>query len=294
MPIHQIFKGPESNSKLAHGNDNWKILSLSLSASDTGGSNLCAGAFPATRAEKMIREGLTVAQIANVANAEGLSCCSLFCCVNRTGRGRMPNVEAGRRRLSKWFVEDKKGFVRAATEQLMHERREADAGGYRLGMRANCNQDVAWHKIAPEWFDIVEQAYDYTKISRRLGNVPKNYHLVYSVHDGTTADDWRRVHDAGASIAMAFDVDYQPGGAAEHRRYGHLPADWIDPTGYRWPVVDGDAIDARFLDGFRCLAGLRLKGTIEGREWARDSGFAETRFSGGLWSRVHPADARRS
>jgi len=291
--IANIFKSPESNAKLAHGNDNWYVMSLSLSASDTAGvGNQCSRAFPASVAEEMLASGYSIDAIADIAKQRGLSTCSLFCCVNRTGRGRMPNVEQARARLTRWLESDRESFLSSATAQLEHERRLADDNGYRLGIRPNCNQDRRWEVIAPQWFDIVEQAYDYTKDSRRLGKVPKNYHLVYSVNDGTTTDDWRRVHDTGSPIAVVFDVDYQPGGRPEHRRYGILPSTWTDPTGYQWEVVDGDAIDARFLDRGRVCAGLRLKGTNEGREWARASGFADTRFSGGLYSIVHPAAAR--
>ena len=293
MAIVEIFKGPESNAKLAHGNDDWYVMSLSLSASDSGGgANHCPKAFPSSEAEQMLREGHTIEEIAAYANSRGLSCCSLFCCVNRTGRGRMPNVEVARRRLSRWFETDRAGFIAAATMQLREERAAADAGGYRLAARPNCNSDERWEVHAPEWFDILEQAYDYTKLSNRLGKTPANYHLVYSVNDGTTAEDWRRVHDTGSSIALAFDVEYQPGGKAQYHRFGILPNEWTDPTGYRWEVIDADAIDARFLDGRRVCAGLRLKGTIEGKKQAIACGFAETRFSGGMWTPIHPADAR--
>jgi hypothetical protein len=284
-----IFKGPESNAKLAHGNAAWYVMSMSLAASDTGGVNLCPRAFPASEAEQMLRDGFTIEEIAATANGRGLSCCSLFCCVNRTGRGRMPNVEIARRSLSRWFEDDREGFIEAATAQLTAERAQADREGYKLAIRPNCNQDKRWEIIAPHWFHIVEAAYDYTKDSSRLGKTPDNYHLVYSVNDGTTSQDWRRVHDSGASIAVVFDVEYQPGGMEQHRRYGILPNQWTDPTGYRWDVIDGDAIDARFLDRGRVCAGLRLKGTIEGRAQARACGFADTRFAGGMFSRIHPA-----
>lgn len=292
MAIRSIFKGPESNAKLAHGNDNWYVMSLSLAASDTSGArNVCPRALPASLAEKMLDEGQSFEEIAAYAAARGLSACSLFCCVNRTGRGRMPNVERARRALTEWFSIDREGFIGACTAQLRAERAQADREGYRLAARPNCDSDERWEVLAPEWFDIVERCYDYTKISSRLGKTPANYHLVYSVNDGTTADDWRRVHDTGSSIAVVFDVPYQPGGRAEHRRYGVLPSDWTDPTGHRWEVIDGDAIDARFLDRGRVCAGLRLKGTVEGRAQARQCGFADTRFSGGMFSRVHPSAA---
>lgn len=290
--IAEIFKGPESNAKLSHGNDNWYIMSLSLAASDTGGANVCPRAFPASEAESMLAQGMTIAEISAVANSRGLSMCSLFCCVNRGGRGNMPNVQQARGRLNQWLESDREGFIRAATRQLREEREAADDGGYRLGIRPNCDSDKQWEVIAPEWFEIVEQAYDYTKLSTRLGKTPANYHLTYSVNDGTTFADWDRVHETGSNIAVCFDVEWQPSGKPQYHRFGVLPSTWTDPTGFTWEVVDGDAIDARFLDVGRVCVGLRLKGTIDGKQTARDCGFADTRFAGGLYTIEHPAALR--
>lgn len=284
-----IFQSGDGNAKLAHGNKSWKILTCSLSASDSAGVNLCPKAFPLSRIVDLLADGFSLDQITAIAHGQGLSMCSFLCCVNRAGRGVMANVQGSRANLTAWFAADRSGFCQAMCEEMWRHHESASKHGYDLGCRANTNSDVQWENINPAMFDVPRSYYDYTKLSRRLGNTPSNYHLVYSVSDATTYEDWGRVHATGSSIAVVFDVDYQPSGKEEHRYYGMLPNDWTDPTGYRWPVIDGDAYDARFLDPSRVCVGLRLKGSISGRECGRYSGFADTRFAGGLSSSVHPS-----
>jgi hypothetical protein len=286
----RIFQHGSANAKLAHGNRKWEILTLSLAASDSAGVNLCPKAMPLSRIVELLSDGYSIREISDIAATLGLSMCSYLCCVNRAGRGVMSNVQGARANLTRWFAEDRPGFCAAMVEDLWRHHKRSVRGRFDLGCRPNTNSDVQWERVNPEMFNIPMEFYDYTKLSHRLGKTPDNYHLVYSVSDATTLEDWGRVHATGSSVAVVFDVDYQPSGAAENRYYGVLPNDWTDPTGYRWRVVDGDAYDARFLDDPRVCVGLRLKGSILGRECGRLCGFADTRFSGGLVTSLHPSE----
>lgn len=287
---HRIFQHGSANAKLAHGNRKWEILTCSLSASDSAGVNLCPKAMPLSRIVELLSDGFSIREISEIAASQGLSMCSYLCCVNRAGRGVMANVQGARANLTSWFASDRKGFCAAMVEELWRHHKRSVRGGFDLGCRPNTNSDVQWERVCPEMFSVPLRYYDYTKLSHRLGHTPENYHLVYSVSDATSWEDWGRVHDTGSSIAVVFDVPYQPSGAAANRYYGVLPNDWTDPTGYRWRVVDGDAYDARFLDDPRVCVGLRLKGTINGRECGRVSGFAVSDFAGGLTTTVHPSE----
>jgi hypothetical protein len=130
-------------------------------------------------------------------------------------------------------------------------------------------------------------------VSTRLGKTPANYHLTYSVNDGTQPEDWQRVYDSGCNIAVVFDTHWQPGGHENGRKFGQLPTWYTDANGYRWRVVDGDKSDFRFLDDGPVCVGLRLKGFSFGRWMARMSGFAQRvpRTVRGLFSKVHPSKA---
>lgn len=284
-----IFQSGDGNAKLAHGNKSWKILTCSLSASDSAGPNMCPKAMPLSRIVELLGDGYSIREVSDIAAGLGLSMCSYLCCVNRAGRGVMSNVQGPRANLTRWFAEDRQGFCAAMVEEMWRHHESAVRGDYDLGCRPNTNSDVMWEVICPQLFDVPRSYYDYTKLSKRLGNTPSNYHLVYSVSDATTFEDWGRVHATGSSIAVVFDVDYQPSGDGQYHRFGVFPNDWTDPTGYRWRVIDGDAYDARFLDEPRVCVGLRLKGSVLGRECGRQSGFAVTDFAGGLSTSVHPS-----
>ena len=289
--IAKIWQPGSGNAKIAHGNKWVSVMTLSLSASDSAGvGNTCPIALPYSEVMDLIESGMPMAEIAEVAKQKGKSFCSGSCCVNASGRGRMANVQGARANLTRWFFEDRGSFISHVCEDAGKMLLSAEKNGIQLVARPNTNSDEPWETIAPELFLLPGfSAYDYTKLSKRLGKTPKNYHLTYSVSDATTEKDWQNVHNSGANIAVVFDVEWQPNGAESARKYGVFPTDWTDPTGYRWPVIDGDAYDARLLDPKKVCVGLRLKGGIDGRELARCSGFADCRFSGGLSVSMHPS-----
>lgn len=283
----RILQSGSGNAKIRHGMMDYKVLTLSLAASDSSGINLCPLAFPVSRVDAMRAAGIPDLQIAEAVRGSGLSACSVGCCVNRSGRGVMANVRDARVRLSHWFSEDRTGFCAALLKELRgHMDRAGDAV---VAVRPNTNSDVPWERLCPEMFDLPGQFWDYTKVSKRLGKTPANYRLTYSVNDATTEDDWARVHASRSSVAVVFDVEWQPSGRAEHRRFGVLPRTWTDPTGFRWRVIDGDRTDLRFTDPERVCVGLRLKGTVAGRDFSRCSGFAVP-VQRQAWVRQHPGE----
>ena len=283
----RILQSGSGNAKIRHGMQDYKVLTLSLAASDTAGINLCPLAFPVSRVDAMRAAGIPDLQIVEAVKGSGLSACSVGCCVNRSGRGVMENVRDARVRLSHWFRDDRAGFLSALLEELRgHVRRAEDAV---VAVRPNTNADVPWERLCPEMFELPVRYWDYTKISKRLGRTTSNYRLVYSVNDASTQGDWQRVHAAKSSVAVVFDVEWQPSGRPEHRRFGVLPKTWTDPTGHRWRVIDGDRTDLRFTDPERVCVGLRLKGTIAGREFSRCSGFSVPARRQ-TWLRAHPGD----
>jgi len=281
----RILQSGSGNAKIRHGMQDYIVLTLSLAASDSAGFNLCPLAFPVSRVDAMRAAGVSDLSIVEMVKGSGLSACSVACCVNRSGRGVMANVRDARVRLSHWFRDDRPGFLAALLEELRgHVRRAGEAV---VAVRPNTNSDVPWERLCPEMFDLPIQYWDYTKVAKRLGRTPANYRLVYSVNDATTPEDWERVHATRSSVAVVFDVEWQPSGRPEHRRFGVLPQTWTDPTGYRWRVIDGDQTDLRFTDPEMVCVGLRLKGTIAGREFSRCSGFA-TGVSNRAWTKIHP------
>ena len=292
--VARIVQPGKSNTKIAHG-ERFDIRSctVSLAASDTAGFNVCPRAMPRTQIDGLLSAGKTWEQVAAVARSRGLSMCTASCVTNEAGKGAADFVREPRKNLTRWYRENRADFVSHLLDELRAECAIAGRRGQIAACRPNVDSDVPWERTVPEMFDLPMRFWDYTKVPSRLGKVPANYHLTYSVNDGTRADDWQRVYDSGCNIAVVFDAEWQPGGKAEYRRFGALPMWFTDPSGYRWRVVDGDRSDFRFLDDGPVCVGLRLKGFTFGRWMARMSGFARRvpHTVRGAFSRVHPSEA---
>jgi len=291
-----IVQPGKSNTKIGHGLENYPdltIFTVSLASSDTSGHNLCPKAMRQSAIDKILSGFKSVEvgmqAVKDYAMERGLSLCTLSCVTNRSGKGAAEFVREPRKNLSRWYVEDRPSFKAAMIAEFQAKIRR----GGSVACRPNVDSDVAWERTVPEMFDLPMTFWDYTKVSKRLGKTPSNYHLTYSVSDGTTAEDWKNVHASGCNIAVVFNTIWQPGGKAQYHKFGVLPTWFTDPTGKRWRVVDGDKTDLRFTDPKNVCVGLRLKG----RKWERAiaiwSGFARaipTRLRK-LFKTTHPSKA---
>jgi len=292
--VARIVQPGKSNTKIAHGERlDIHACTVSLAASNTSGFNVCPRAMPRTQIDALRDAGSSWEQVAEIARSRGLSMCTASCVTNEAGKGAADFVRNPRQNLTRWYVEDRQSFREHLMDELRAECVKAARKRARAACRPNVDSDVPWERTVPEIFGLPMDFWDYTKVSSRLGKTPENYHLTYSVNDGTTATDWQNVYDSGCNIAVVFDAEWQPGGKAEYRRFGLLPTWYTDPNGYRWRVIDGDKSDFRFLDGGPVCVGLRLKGFTFGRWMARLSGFAVSvpRAVRGWYTDQHPAHA---
>lgn len=289
--VARIVQPGKSNTKIAHGERfDVRSCTVSLAASDSAGFNVCPRAMPRSQIDALRKALWTWKQIAALARLRGLSMCTASCVTNEAGKGAADFVRNPRKNLTRWYRENRAEFVAHLLDEMRAEIRNA-GDGQTVACRPNVDSDVPWERTVPELLELPMQFWDYTKVSTRLGKTPANYHLTYSVNDGTREDDWQRVYDSGCNIAVVFDTIWQPTGHANGRKFGQLPTWYTDPNGYRWRVVDGDKSDFRFLDGEQVCVGLRLKGYNFGRELARMSGFAVSvpRAVRGLFSKIHPS-----
>jgi len=292
--VATIVQPGSNNTKIKHGSiESVRSCGISLAASDDSGINVCPKAFPKSRIVKMRADGFTWEDIVEAAKRLNLSTCSIACVTSEAGHGRFDNVRNPRANLTRWYVENREEFKQHCLAELWREHGRLKANQL-LACRPNIDSDVPWERTFPEMFDVPCSYWDYTKMSKRLGKTPDNYHLTYSVSDATTTEDWQRVYDTNSPIAVVFDSTWQPGGKAEYRKFGALPTWYTDPNGYRWQVLDGDRSDFRFLDPKRpvCI-GLRLKGMTLGKYIARISGFAMQlpRRLRSMLTSTHPAVA---
>jgi hypothetical protein len=282
--VAQILQPGEGNAKISHHGTDYKVFTISLASSDSSGHNTCPRALKRSVMEWMLDQGKDIHDIAAYANARGLSTCSGPCVTWEAGHGRTDHVRQARVNLTNWLFENPRSFKAYLLRQMTSlTKYHSDA---EIACRPNVDSDVNWLALVREMFDFQWRFWDYTKCSERLGNVPSNYHLTYSVNDGTQARDWDRVYRTNSNIAVVFDSLWNPWGS----KFGYLPATWTDPFGRVWPVVDGDRQELRFLDPVGVCVGLRLKGDEDKRDDACETDFvAPVGITG--FDTIHPADA---
>lgn len=202
------------------------------------------------------------------ANQSGYEVCQFrtpgctAACLNTAGRGGIPQpgrtdghlnvIQAARVRRTKQFFEDRPQFFDDLIKDIRRLRNRAIAEGALCAVRLNGTSDLPWHKIPPvpgyanvmEYFSSTVQFYDYTKRPFDPKTLPKNYHLCFS-YSGSNPVEAYDVLDAGGNVAIVFDTKKgKP--FPTHRG--------------RWPIIDGDEHDFRFLDPPGTIVGLRAKG----------------------------------
>lgn len=192
--------------------------------------------------------------------------CTAVCLAEGTGRMSMRGPQQARRRRHAAFFADRGRFLADLhTDIARHERRAAKQDKV-CAVRLNGTTDLPWHRmayVAPDGtrypnlhtaFPAV-QFYEYTKIPfgiQSKGGIPPNLHLTFSVSDRDDADD-RAIPYLSAGYGAAVVID-----AAKHAQ-----PDTFTIGDVSYPMVDGDAHDARFLDGPGVLVALAAKGNAK-------------------------------
>lgn len=168
-------------------------------------------------------------------------------CLNTAGRGRMSNVQAARVRKTRFFHEDREGFLALLRKEISRVVRKAKREGKVPMIRLNGTSDIRWEREAPELFEEFAdvQFYDYTKIPNRR-NIPANYHLTFSY--SASNDRYAAFADVAKENGMNIAVVFR----------NRLPDTFLG-----LPVVNGDESDLRPLDPDGCVVGLVAKGSAK-------------------------------
>ena len=183
-------------------------------------------------------------------------------CLNTAGNGLYPATQEARIKRTRWFFEDRTGFMRQLAHELSLHIAKANREGKIPVVRLNGTSDIRWENIPvvtdgkvyrnimARFSDV--QFYDYTKLPNRR-NLPDNYHLTFSRSEVNEAHAIGEL-EAGKNVAVVFRL---PKGKV-------LPETW---NGFR--VISGDEHDLRFLDPAGVVIGLKAKGSA----WTDMSGF---------------------
>jgi hypothetical protein len=207
-----------NNTKIKKGEKiGWLTLGLSLSPSTLSGRNFCSFASIGCKAA----------------------------CLNTSGMGVFPNVQAGRLKKSHFFIDNRTEFLDQLEKDIEAGRRKAKRDGMKLAVRLNVLSDLPWENLIDmkKFSDVV--FYDYTPNPNRMirylrGEFPENYSLTFSRKENNQATV-ELIAKMGGNIAAVF-------------------ADSLPKTYLGRPVVNGDETDTRFLDPRGVVVGLVAKG----------------------------------
>ena len=171
-------------------------------------------------------------------------------CLNTAGRGVMRSVQDARIKKTKWFHQDRHGFLLQLYKEIKSAVKSTAKTELGSCFRLNLTSDLPWENL---W--VVEEHpkqtfYDYTKSKNRMfgylggchwGSWPENYHLTFSRSEVTEDEQVHEICDRGGNVAIVFR--------------DHLPSHWQGIE-----VIDGDISDLRFQDPRGVIVGLRAKG----------------------------------
>jgi len=170
-------------------------------------------------------------------------------CLNTAGRGGMfkrgettNTIQKARIRKTKYFYEDRAGFMLDLAYDIMKAIKQAERKGFIPVFRLNGTSDLSWEKYEVPVFctrNIFElfpnvQFYDYTKVLGRKVEGINNYHLTFSRAESNDNDVVQALA-AGMNVAAVYDTI---------------------PEG----MYSADESDLRFLDPKVGVIGLKAKG----------------------------------
>lgn len=189
--------------------------------------------------------GLTIAphRLAGVGN-----CCSMSTidcrnlCLFGAGKGRLAKVYAARTARAVMLATyplESRALIRSELLRKLNRH-----GRRRVAFRPNVTSDLPWHR-EPWLADMPAQLvrYGYTKHRDYLADDPNRFDFTFSVSERERSlADALPVLDAGTRIAVVVPTNER-----------------LPKTVDGWPVIDGDATDARWRDGVGIVT-LRAKG----------------------------------
>lgn len=177
-------------------------------------------------------------------------------CLNFAGMGRFDNVQKARLERTKFFFENRSGFMLKlekeikyfiwATKRLARQKHKKIIPTIRLNVLSDLPYEnisfigkdgKTYNNIMERFPDV--QFYDYSKHPNRKG-LPQNYHLTFSLAE-TNENDAKRALDNGLNVAIVYT--------------GQMPKRYWNKK-----TIDGDQNDLRFLDGKNKIVMLKAKG----------------------------------
>lgn len=184
-------------------------------------------------------------------------------CLQLTGRNRFDGSRLARERRTKLYVNNKAEFYSLLGQDIEALVRKAKRDKFTgVSVRLNGLSDIPFElDIVRDGKNIFElyprvQFIDYTKDFTRFDReLPKNYHLTYSLNEQSNISIPAKVFALGYNVAAVFTTSDLP--------------KTMTLENITYPVINGDISDLRHLDPRGCIVGLKFK-----RPFNRKSGKA--------------------
>ena len=167
--------------------------------------------------------------------------CALAC-LNTAGRGAFQNVINARLNRTKFYIRDRKAFLKQLDIEIAKGINWAKNKGLKPVFRLNGTSDLPFEKtgIMDKYLDI--QFYDYTKIKEKLfNNTKSNYQVTFSLSEDNEKEAIQ-VLDKGFNVAVVFENKLPETYVLRDKRGRFI-------NGYKsYKVINGDLTDLRYED----------------------------------------------
>lgn len=189
--------------------------------------------------------------------------CTAACLAEKTGHMSMPGSQRARRRRHASFFADRGRFLADLHTEIAAHERSAVRKGKVAAIRLNGTTDLPWHRMKYTTHNGVSYPslhvafprvhfYEYTKHPYAVaakGGLPANLSLTFSVNERPDSDTRAAEYlAAGYCAAVVMKIPR------------HNPPATFTLAGTSYPVLDGDAHDARFTDPSGHIVALSAKG----------------------------------
>ena len=169
--------------------------------------------------------------------------CAEPCLVTSGMGGVYPSVNASRQAKTDWFMSDRDGFLEQLKREMHNFIKTCTKQDKLPVFRLNTISDIPWERHLDMTYEFRNAVFlDYTKLASRLGNVPNNYHLIFS-------------YSAKIEYTKQVGVALRSNAPMSVVFRGKFPKFFMGK-----PVIDGDASDIVNAQKHGYVVGLKAKG----------------------------------
>ena len=185
-------------------------------------------------------------------------------CLYTAGRGAFDSIQAARIKKTEYFLKDRENFLQDLYKSIIKLIKKAEKLNLEPVVRLNGTSDLLFenirfnyngkHKTIFQAFKTV-QFYDYSKFpmdKRNYNKLPGNYDLTFSLAE-TRENRIEALKALKNNIRVAAVYDHK-------QDLPEFQEITYNNKTYKFPVINGDDTDLRYLEPGGIIVGLKAKG----------------------------------